>query len=200
MSKLKNWRSLSFLLWIVITITMIVTMPNMDKLVKEKGHITIPNTEQSSIADKMIKEMDKDGTEKYDIIVVFNSGSKTALTTEQKEEIIKTINALQNEKEQLGIKEVVSHLDNKDLEKQLVSKDNTTILTQISIDKKHGEISKVTNNLHNKVKTKGVTTYLTGSDLIAGDFLTSSQEGVKKTEVISIIFILVILILSLIHI
>ena len=37
MSKLKNWRSLSFLLWIVITITMIVTMPNMDKLVKEKG-------------------------------------------------------------------------------------------------------------------------------------------------------------------
>lgn len=195
MSKLRNWRSLSFLLWIVITITMIVTMPNMDKLVKEKGHITIPNTEQSSIADKMIKEMNKDGTEKYEIIAVFNSGSKTALTTEQKEEITKTINALQNEKEQLGIKEVVSHLDNKELEKQLVSKDNTTILTQISIDKKHGEISKVSNNLHNKVKTKGVKTYLTGSDLVAGDFLTSSQEGVKKTEVISIIFILVVLII-----
>ncbi|MED0935758.1 MMPL family transporter [Bacillus mobilis] len=195
MSKLKNWRSLSFLLWIVITITMIVTMPNMDKLVKEKGHITIPNTEQSSIADKMIREMDKDGTEKYDVIAVFNSGSKAALTTEQKDEIIKTINALQNEKEQLGIKEVVSHLDNKDLEKQLVSKDNTTILTQISIDKKHGEISKVTNNLHKKVQTKGVKTYLTGSDLIAGDFLKSSQEGVKTTEVISIIFILIVLII-----
>ncbi|XKK20278.1 hypothetical protein HFP67_01335 [Bacillus sp. CB102A.1] len=41
MSKLKSWRSLSFLLWIVITITMVVTMPNMDKLVKEKGKITI---------------------------------------------------------------------------------------------------------------------------------------------------------------
>ena len=89
---------------------------------------------------------------------------------------------MQNEKEQLGIKEIVSHLDNKDLEKQLVSKDNTTILTQVSIDKKHGEISKVTNNLHNKVKTKEVTTYLTGSDLIAGDFLTSSQEGVKRLK------------------
>ncbi|MBR9660150.1 MMPL family transporter [Bacillus cereus] len=195
MSKLKNWRSLSFLLWIVITITMIVTMPNMDKLVKEKGHITIPNTEQSSIADKMIREMDKDGTEKYDVIAVFNSGSKAALTTEQKDEIIKTINALQNEKEQLGIKEVVSHLDNKALEKQLISKDNTTILTQISVDKKHGEISKIANGLHNKIKPKGVKTYLTGSDLIAGDFLTSSQEGVKKTEVISIIFILVVLII-----
>ncbi|PEO95922.1 hypothetical protein CN554_17660 [Bacillus wiedmannii] len=195
MSKLKNWRSVSFLLWIFITITMIVTMPNMDKLVKEKGHMTIPNTAQSSIADKMIKEMDKDGTEKYDVIAVFNSGSKMALTTEKKEEITKTINALQNEKEQLGIKEVVSHLDNKELEKQLVSKDNTTILTQISIDKKHGEISKVANNLHKKVQTKGVKTYLTGSDLIAGDFLKSSQEGVKTTEVISIIFILIVLII-----
>lgn len=50
MSKLKSWRSLSFLLWIVITITMVVTMPNMDKLVKEKGQITIPHTEQSSMA------------------------------------------------------------------------------------------------------------------------------------------------------
>ncbi|AGE78612.1 hypothetical protein BtBc_14800 [Bacillus thuringiensis] len=195
MSKLKSWRSLSFLLWIVITITMVVTMPNMDQLVKEKGKITIPNTKQSSIADKMMKEMDKEGVEKYEIIAVFNSGNKAALTDEQKKEITKTINALQTEKEQLGIKEVVSHLDNKDLEKQLVSKDNTTILTQISIDKKHGEISKVSNNLHEKVQTKGVKTYLTGSDLIAGDFLKSSQEGVKKTEVISIIFILVVLIL-----
>ena len=114
---------------------MVVTMPNMDKLVKEKGKITIPNTKQSSIADKMMKEMDKEGVEKYEIIAVFNSGNKAPLTDEQKKEITKTINALQNEKEQLGIKEVVSHLDNKDLEKQLVSKDNTTILTQISIDK-----------------------------------------------------------------
>lgn len=154
MSKLKSWRSLSFLLWIVITIAMIVTMPNMDQLVKEKGQITIPNTEQSSIADKMIKEMDKEGAEKYEIIAVFNSGSKKALTNEQKEEITKTINALQNEKEQLGIKEVVSHLDNKELQKQLVSKDNTTILTQISVDKKHGKMSKIANNLHKKYKRK----------------------------------------------
>ncbi|MDZ4417118.1 MMPL family transporter [Bacillus cereus] len=195
MSKLKNWRSLSFLLWIVITITMIVTMPNMDKLVKEKGKITIPNTEQSSIADKMIKEMDKDGVEKYEIIAGFNSGSKKALTNEQKEEITKTITALQNEKEQLGIKEIVSHLDNKDLEKQLFSKDNTTILTKISVDKKNGEISKVADELHKKIKPKGVKTYLTGSDLIGDDFIKSSQEGVKKTEVISIIFILVVLII-----
>ena len=154
MSKLKSWRSLSFLLWIVITITMVVTMPNMDKLVKEKGKITIPNTKQSSIADKMMKEMDKEGVEKYEIIAVFNSGNKAALTDEQKGNN-KTINALQNEKEQLGIKEVVSHLDNKDLEKQLVSKDNTTILTQISIDKNMVKYQKFQIIFMKKCKRKG---------------------------------------------
>lgn len=45
MSKLKNWRSLFFLLWIVIIIIMIVMMFNMDKLVKEKGYIMIFNIE-----------------------------------------------------------------------------------------------------------------------------------------------------------
>ena len=36
MSKLKIGEVYLFLLWVVITITMIVTMPNMDKLVKRK--------------------------------------------------------------------------------------------------------------------------------------------------------------------
>ena len=102
----------------------------------------------------MMKEMDKEGVEKYEIIAVFNSGNKAALTDEQKGNN-KTINALQNEKEQLGIKEVVSHLDNKDLEKQLVSKDNTTILTQISIDKNMVKYQKFQIIFMKKCKRKG---------------------------------------------
>lgn len=105
-----------------------------------------------------------------------------------------TINALQNDKENLGIKEVVSHLDNKDLEEQLISKDNTTILTQISVDKNMVTYQKLQMSFI-KSKTERGKTYLTGSDLIGDDFLKSSQEGVKKTEIISIIFILVVLII-----
>ena len=33
----------------------------------------------------MMKEMDKEGVEKYEIIAVFNSGNKAPLTDEQKE-------------------------------------------------------------------------------------------------------------------
>ncbi|MDF9759527.1 putative membrane protein YdfJ with MMPL/SSD domain [Peribacillus simplex] len=33
-------------LWIIVTIVSLTTMPNMDHLTKEKGQITVPDTEQ----------------------------------------------------------------------------------------------------------------------------------------------------------
>ena len=46
----------------------------------------------------MMKEMDKEGVEKYEIIAVLIVAIRRLLTDEQKKEITKTINALQNEK------------------------------------------------------------------------------------------------------
>ncbi len=195
MKKLKSWRSLSFVLWIIVTIVMLMTMPSLDQLAKEKGQISVPETEQSAIADKMIARMDKDGGETYGIIAVFNSGSKKAFTNEQKEQIASVINELKDKKNELNITEITSHLDSEEIEKQLVSKDNTTILAQISVDKSQGEISEVAAELNEVIETKGIKTYLTGSELVGNDFANSTQEGVKKTEVIAIIFILVVLII-----
>ncbi|RBW68396.1 MMPL family transporter [Bacillus taeanensis] len=195
MEKLKSWRSVSFVLWIIITAVMLTTMPNMNELVKEKGQITIPDTEQSAIADEMLKQMNDEDGETYGIIAVFNSGSEKAFTNQQKKQIEVVINELQTKQNDLGITVLASHLDSEELEKQLVSKDNTTILTQISVNKNQGNISAVTAKLHQIMNIEDVKTYLTGSELIGNDFQQSTQEGVKKTEVIAIIFILVVLIL-----
>ncbi|MGG5254686.1 MMPL family transporter [Neobacillus sp. SM06] len=195
MHKLKNWRSLSFIFWIIITFVTVITMPNLDQLVKEKGQITIPKTEQSAVANDMLKQMDQKGEETYGIIAVFNSGSKKALSSEQKDQISTVINELKAKQKQLGISAITSHLDSKELEKQLVSKDNTTILTQLSIDKKQGTITNVSKKINQVIQTKDVQTYLTGSELINNDFVKSTQEGVKKTEVIAIVFILAVLII-----
>ncbi len=195
MKNLKSWRTLSFVLWIIITVIMLKTMPNLDQLVKEKGQISIPITEQSAVANEMIKKMDKKGGETYGIIAVFNSGSEQVLTPKQKEQIVSVINELKDKKKQLGVTEIVSHLDSREIEKQLVSKDNTTVLMQLSVDQKQGEISEIANELNKVIKTKGMNTYLTGSELVKNDFTNSTQEGVKKTEVIAVVFILVVLIL-----
>lgn len=195
MSKVKNWRTLSFVLWVAITIIMVVTMPNLDKLVREKGEITLPEASQSVIADKMLQDMNKEGGDTYGIIAVFTSGNEEALSAKQHEKIASTLHELSAKQKELGITELTTHLDSKDIEKQLLSEDKTTALTQIYVAKEHGEITDIADELNAVLKNTEVDTYLTGSHLVANDFMNSSQDGVKKTEIIAIIFILIVLIL-----
>ncbi|WPK11100.1 MMPL family transporter [Lysinibacillus louembei] len=195
MSKLKNWRTLSFALWTLVTAIVLITMPDMDRLIKEKGQIAIPETEQSAIAYEMLQEMDPKGGEAYSIIAVFNSGNEEALSTEQRQQVADVVKELQSKKQQLGITEMVSHLDGEEIEKQLVAEDGTTILTQLSVTREQGSITEVAEALHSIIDSSALQTYLTGSELVGTDFMNSTQEGVQKTEIIAVIFILAVLVL-----
>src|SRR5690606_9693893 len=101
----------------------------------------------------------------------------------------------QANQQELGITKIVSHLDNEETEKQLVSKDGTTILTQLEVDERSGTVAEVTQRLYEAIQADGIETYLTGADLVVEDFVQSSQQGVKKTELFSVIVIILILIL-----
>lgn len=191
----KLWRIISLVFWIVATVVSVITMPNLDQLVREKGQITIPASAQSEVAKEMMSKMDESGGETYQIIAVFTSNSNQALTDKQKEEIHQVIDELKKNDQELGIKEILSHLDNEKLEEQLVSEDKTTILTQIYVDKKHGTISDIVNDLYQATTMKDVKTYLTGNEVVMEDFVKSTQDGVKKTEIIAVIFIIVVLII-----
>ena len=195
MKKVMNWRAASLLLWIIVTIIIVLSMPNLDQLVREKGQITMPDGTQSTVAEEMLKEMAGEDGEKYSIIVVFNSGSDQKLTTQQQEEIKSAIQSLQSHKKELDIQNIVSHLDNEQTKEQLISKDGTTILTQLSLEQNDKKISEVAENLQHYVKNNNIDTYLTGNKLVMEDYIQSSQDGIKKTEVIAVIFIIAVLIL-----
>lgn len=196
--KVRDWlnvRSMSFLFWVILSIIMIVTMPNLDTLVREKGQTEMPSYVQSEVASKLLTEMQDDATETYQMIAVFNSGSKEKLTNAQLDDIEQVIQTLEDEKSTLGIKEILAHTSNEAAEKQLVSEDGTTILTQISVDEKQGTVEEVSKVLREKAQLDSVETYFTGTDIVMDDFAKSSQEGIQKTEIIAIIFILIVLVL-----
>lgn len=111
-------------------------MPDFGQLVKEKGQISIPKTAQSQVAATMLKDMDKDSGNTYSIIAVFNSGEDTqALTNQQKTEIESVLSNLKNQKKQLNIETITTHLDGEEQADRLISEDRTTILTQITVTK-----------------------------------------------------------------
>ncbi|GGA29584.1 membrane protein [Paenibacillus physcomitrellae] len=156
----------------------------------------MPETAQSSKAASFIKQMNTGGEEEQSIVLVFNSGSDKALSDPQKNEINHVLRKLQQQKSQLGLKDLVTYLDGEEQAKRLVSEDGTTILTQISfVLNEDRPIEQITSDLDQMVRISDVPTYLTGSTLVTNDFSKSVEEGVKKTETIAIIFILVILII-----
>jgi RND superfamily putative drug exporter len=195
MKKITNWRVASLVLWIVITIVTVMTMPDLDQLVRDKGQIAIPESAQSEVAQSMLDEMSDESGESYQIIAVFNSGTQEKLTSQQQQQIEDVIVHLQEKESELGINQIVSHMDNEETKDQLLSKDQTTILTQIDVSKEQGTISEVADALNANMKLDNVDTYLTGSGLVSEDFVQSTQEGVKKTEVIAIVFIIIVLVI-----
>lgn len=188
-----NLRTASFLFWVVLTIVMVVTMPDLDKLVREKGQITLPDYAQSSVADKILSEMESKGEDVYQFIAVFHSDEP--LTEEQKQEIDKVIATLRDKKDELGITNILAYNESEETKKQLASEDGTTVLAQISVSQSQGMVDEVAGKLRNAAETETVDTYFTGTDIVLEDFAKSSQEGIKKTEVIAVVFILVVLVL-----
>lgn len=195
---MKNWlnmRTASFIFWVLISIVVVIAMPNMDTLVHEKGQTEIPSYTQSQIASQIQSEMADDGSESYQFIAVFNSGNDEALTDAQLKDIEQAIQTLKDERAELGITDLLAHMDSEEAKKQLVSEDGTTILTQIDVDASVGTVEEAAQNLRSITKLDTVDSYYTGTDIVLDDFAKSSQEGIKKTEIIAIIFILVVLVL-----
>lgn len=85
--------------------------------------------------------------------------------------------------------------DNYATKAQLISKDKTTEIVQLNIANDHSTVSNVNKSLTKAVKTSGIRTYVTGVRILEDDFSASVQEGIKKTELITIFFIFIVLVI-----
>lgn len=188
----KKWQRLTtFFIWIFFLLWAIFTMPNVSELVKEKGQVTIPGNLESQIANRYAREFGK-GENSNQIIAVFNSDHK--LTVSDKDSIKKKLAELSEKKADYQIEKIIQSSDSKEVAKQVNSKDQTTQLDLISV-KKSAKIDKVAIKLRERLKIKGLHVYTTGAQVLAKEFAETTQKGVKKTELISVIFIFIVLIM-----
>lgn len=193
MKLIVRFRWIVLALWIIATILLVWKAPSMEHLVREKGQITVPDGYPSTLAEEIMEKHSSDHTYSESFIVVFHDKNK--LSSNQMANIEKTINHINSSKEKLGINEVTTHFDQKDLKNQFVSKDGKTILALLDVDMEDKEMSFVREKLEKAIKTPDVETMMTGNGLINEDVVISSQNGLKKTEIITAVFILLVLIL-----
>lgn len=179
--------------WLILLVAALVTMPNISYLVREYGGTKLPDGVTSQLAEQIQNSWGKKQSNTRQMVVVF-SNHNHQLTSAQNRQIQKTINKLENHQHRYYLKSMLAASDNSSAKKQFLSKDKSTQLVQLSVTKK-ATVSQAETKLQNAIKTPGVNVYLTGGDILQNDFVTQTEEGIKKTEGIAVVFILVVLII-----
>ncbi|MDR9792191.1 MMPL family transporter [Aeribacillus pallidus] len=183
------------ILWLVAVIGLLFTSPNMEELVREKGQITVPEGYSSSIANDILKEIQSKEHSGDLISVALVLHNEDGLTKEDWKEAEQAVKQLEQHSENLRITEIVSPFHQEELKDQLVSKDKTTILTSIQMERDGRTAKEMTSALYKVIDNISLEHYYTGSWIIDEDVIVSSQEGVKKTEGITVVFILIVLLI-----
>ncbi|MBW7986361.1 hypothetical protein E0700_04040 [Lactobacillus helveticus] len=184
----------SLIAWILILIISIFALPNIKELTNAHSDITLPSNVQSNVAQSIKNNWGAKKKNTYEVALVFNK-KHGKLTEADKAAINNTLDKFTNDKHKYGIKDSLLPDSNIATRKKLQSKDGTTWVAQFNIAKSHGTIEKVYNQMNRDAKTQGLRTYLTGADILQHDFSASIQEGIKKTEAITVVFIFIVLVI-----
>lgn len=196
MRKIIRWKWWILALWAVISVLAVITLPDMGELVREKGQPAISENYSSQLAgdlEKKLNETSSKGNE-MTLMVVF-TGEQEKLSSTDLKNIKKSIQRLKDQDQELGISSVLTHFDEKALKEQFVSKDGTTILSVLSVDRGQRSVPEVRDSLEKALGNPDVKYELTGADLINEDFARTTLDGVRKTEQITVIFIILVLLL-----
>ncbi|MFE4524987.1 MMPL family transporter [Cytobacillus firmus] len=181
--------------WIAVAAGLFMAAPNMADLVRDKGQITVPEEYSSTLAGDIMQEVQKQegGGDATQVALVFHNDKK--LTGEEIKEAEKAIRTLEDKSSEMGITEILTHFNEESLKEQLVSEDGKSILASVNVSWNNREPAELSEELYSAIDDAEVDHYYTSEWLINEDLMNSSQEGLKKTEGITVAFILVVLLL-----
>ena len=179
------------IVWLVVMVAAIIFLPNISSLVRDKGQTKLPSSAKSQVAQVIQNHWGRNQNNTRQVVVVFNNGD-SKLTSDQKQAIDGTIQRFKDQKSKYHVKSMTAASDNAAAKKQLISKDKSTELLQLMVGKNQ-TVANMTKNITAGAKTTGVKTYVTGSDILNDDFTQETEAGIQKTEIITVIFIFIVL-------
>lgn len=191
MKKMIQYRWPIFIVWIAAAILLTVFQPDVNAIIRGRGQSAISSDADSAVAGRIAKKLDTTKGES-DLIVFYN---KNKLSDKDKEEINAAISKISAAKKKLGITQMIDPVSMPQAAESLYSKDKTTLMISMKVDKKDKSVSELRTQFEKELKGVHTKYYLSGSDFINDDYQTKSEAGVSKSASLTVLFILVILIL-----
>jgi len=180
-----------FIAWLVVTVALVFLAPNLADLVRDKGQISVPDGYSSRMAEEVINQMSGNEATGQTTALVFHDSQ--GFTDAKLAEVEQSIRSLKEQGEKLGITSVHTHFEMPELAEQMYSADHKTVLALLYVDIDGRTPDEARNDLYAALEGSSVEHYLTGNWIIVEDVIQSSENGLKKTEFITVGFILFIL-------
>ncbi|WP_096273669.1 MMPL family transporter [Paucisalibacillus globulus] len=192
MKHIIRFRWLIAVLWIGAAVSLFVFAPNLQDLVREKGQIAAPEDSPSVQAQQLLESMQENqkGNQTSAVLVFHEADS---FDSAEREKVAESISILEEKSEALGISNILSFMDDPAIEEQTVSSDDKTIIVPFQVSLENQDIDEARETIYSTLESIDVEHYLTGEAFISQDIITNSEEGLKKTEIITVGLILVIL-------
>lgn len=163
--QLHDHRIFSLLFWLIAIFIAIVMMPNTSDLIQTSGQPQLANNSQPMTARSIQNTWGRNISGTYNVTAVFNNPSGK-LTTAQQLSIDKTVQRLTNKEKVYGIKSIQTMTTNPTAKSQFYSKDQSTEIITIAIDRYQGDSRVLAKQLQSQIKTNGLRTYLTSPELV----------------------------------
>jgi len=188
---------LVIIIWISAAIAAWFTLPDLGQIVRQTEWRFIPKDAASAQAQQILDSMNPDRQSKSNAIIVLNRDG--GLTEQDQTWLKNKISEMNSNQSDLGITGVISQFDDPSLADKFVSQDHTTELLVVELPKE----VQVADTADSIVKLKemmkdvpsGASVEFTGSAPIYIDYSHSAEEGLRKTEILTIILVIVILLI-----
>ncbi|MDF2670679.1 MAG: hypothetical protein K0R67_2985 [Paenibacillus sp.] len=190
MHKIIKWRWALLVLWLAATTVLTVIQPDVNAILHERGQDPLAADSPSRVATGLLNKMSEtDGTS--NIMIFFNENKLSDTDMQQIEAGIENVKTSRTE---LGVTQLIDPFTMPEAKSSLVSGDGTTLMASFTLDKQGRSVDDIQKLFESVLAEVKVEYYLSGEDFIQNDYLKASTEGVEKSAILTVIFILVVLI------
>ncbi|AIF68007.1 hypothetical protein GZ22_16135 [Terribacillus saccharophilus] len=172
---------------ILIAVGLTIFSPNLTQLASDKGQTQLPEDAVSIRASDILEDAGKNSNS---LSVVFELDE--ALNQDSEDMIQGVIDKV----EQIdGVSEITTPLtDNQEIQDQMMSEDKKTVMMPVTVEGSDEEAERISEEIYDAVPDDE-TAYVTGASLINQDFANTSEDGLKKTELITVFIIVALLLI-----
>lgn len=179
-------------IWLIATIVLTVIQPDVNAILRDQGQEGTSENSPSVMASNILEKMET--TEGTDNLIVFHDKDK--ISKDDMKQIGEVVDSIKDSSSELGISDMIDPFNMPDAKDSLVSEDGTTLMVSYKLDKNDREIDDIQELFENKLDNVPVEYYLSGEDFVNNDYLKATQAGVEKSAALTVIFILVVLIIT----